>query len=106
MMTKIYAAKLKHDLLRLAVFSLITVVIWLSLVTYRALTKSQVNPDVKKQLTPLTSSLELDTMDQVSQRLKAPAIDWDSLGQTALVVVVEELEAASGSASVSGQINQ
>ena len=106
MMTKLYAAKLKHDLLRLAIFSLITAVVWLGLVTYRALNKSQVKPDVKKQLTPLTSSLELDTMDQVSQRLKAPAIDWDSLGQTALLVVVEELETASGSASVSGQINQ
>ncbi len=102
-MTKIYANRLKRDLLRLAVFSLITVVIWLGLVTYHALTKSQVKPDVKKQLTPLTSSLELDTMNQVSQRLKAPAIDWDSLGQTVPLVVLEE---ATQSASVSGQINQ
>lgn len=104
-MTKIYANRLKRDLLHLAVFSLITVVIWLGLVTYRALTKSQVKPDVKKQLTPLTSSLELDTMNQVSQRLKAPAIDWDSLGQTVPVVVVEA-EEATQSASVSGQLNQ
>lgn len=80
MMTKIYANRLKKDLLNLAVFSLITVVVWLGLVTYRTLTKSQVKPDVKKQLEPLTASLALDTMDQVKQRLKTPAIDWSSLG--------------------------
>lgn len=106
MMTKLYAVKLKHDLLRLAVFSLITAVIWLGLVTYRALNKSQVKPDVKKQLTPLTSSLELDTMDQVETRLKAPAIDWNSLGQTAPAIVVEQVEEATESASASGQVNQ
>ncbi len=81
MMTKIYANRIKTDLLRLAIFSLITVVAWLGLVTYRTLTQSQVKPDVKKQLEPLTASLALDTMDQVKQRLKTPAIDWSSLGQ-------------------------
>jgi hypothetical protein len=103
MITKIYAARLKKDLLRLAVFSLITVIVWLGMVTYRTLNKPQVKPDVKKQLEPLTSSLALDTMDQVSQRFQAPAIDWNSLGQTAPVIVVEE---ATESASISGQVNQ
>ncbi len=95
MMTKIFAARVKKDLLRLAIFSLITVVIWLGLVTYRTLTQSQVKPDVKKQLEPLTASLALDTMDQVSQRLKAPPIEWDSLGQTTPVFVVEEATASA-----------
>lgn len=81
MMTKIYANRLKKDLLRLAIYSLITIVIWLGLVTYRTLTRPQVTPDVKKQLEPLTASLALDTMDQVKQRLKTPAIDWNSFGQ-------------------------
>ena len=81
MMTKIYANRIKTDLLRLAVLSLITIVIWLGLVTYRTLAQSQVKPDVKKQLESLTTSLALDTMDQIKLRLKAPAIDWSLLGQ-------------------------
>ena len=96
MMTKIFAAKVKKDLFRLAVFSLITIVIWLGLVTYRTLTQSQIKPDVKKQLEPLTASLALDTMDQVNQRLKTPAVDWSSLSQTAPVLVVEEATASAG----------
>ena len=81
MMTKIYAGRLKKDLFRLSIFSLITLILWLGLVTYRTLTQSQVKPDVKKQLEPLTASLALDTMDQVKQRLKTPAIDWNSFSQ-------------------------
>lgn len=95
MMTKIFAARIKKDLLRLAVFSLITVVIWLGLVIQRTLTRSLIKPDVKKQLEPLTASLALDTMDQVNQRLKTPAIDWSSLGQAAPGFVVEEASPSS-----------
>jgi len=95
MMTKIFAARIKKDLLRLAVFSLITVVIWLGLVTYRTLTQPLIKPDVKKQLEPLTASLALDTMDQVNQRLKTPAIDWSSLSQAAPVFLVEEASPSS-----------
>lgn len=103
MITKLYVNKLKRDLRRLAVMSLITVVVWLLFSTYRVLTRPQVKPDVKKQLTPLTASLDLDTMDQVKTRLVTPAIDWNSLGQTAPVFVVSE---ATESASVAAQINQ
>lgn len=94
-MTKIFAQRLKKDLLRLSILSLVTMVVWLALVTYRTLTRSQVNPDVKKQLTPLTASLELDTMNQVKNRFKAPAVDWDSIGQTAPVLVVEKTATSS-----------
>lgn len=100
MMTKIFAQRIKHDLWRLALISLITVVVWLGLVTYRTLTKPQVAPDVKKQLSPLTASLELDTMEQSKLRLIAPAIDWSALGQTASVLVVNQAtESASPSAT-------
>lgn len=78
MMTKIFAQRIKKDLWRLALLSLITVLVWLALVTYRTLSHSQVTPDVKKQLSPLTATLELDTMDQIKNRLQAPAIDWAS----------------------------
>ncbi|MDP4031062.1 MAG: hypothetical protein Q8P47_02130 [Candidatus Beckwithbacteria bacterium] len=100
MITKIFVARLKKDLWRLAIFSLVTVVIWLILSTYRILNRSQVTPDIKKQLQPLTSSLELDTMDQVTQRIKTPETDWGSLGQTAPLLVVEE---ATQSATSSAQ---
>ena len=90
MITKIYVQRLKKDLLRLAIFSLITVMIWLGLATHRALTKSQIKPDVKKQLEPLTPSLALDTMEQVKSRLETPPIDWVLLGPTPLATTSAE----------------
>lgn len=87
MITKIYTQRMKKDLLRLAVLSLITAVVWLGVSTYRTLRRPQVAPDVKKLLQPLTTTLPLDTMDQVNQRHKAPAIDWDQLGQTGNILV-------------------
>lgn len=87
MMTKIYADRMKKDLLRLAVFSLITVIIWLALAVHRSLTRTQIPPDVKKQLTPLTASLDLDTMNQVNQRMIIPPADWNSISQAETVLL-------------------
>ncbi|OIN90031.1 hypothetical protein COW80_00745 [Candidatus Beckwithbacteria bacterium CG22_combo_CG10-13_8_21_14_all_01_47_9] len=90
MITKIYAQRLKKDLMRLAIFSLITVVIWLGLATHRSLTKSQIKPDVQKQLEPLTASLELDTLEQVKSRPETPPIDWILFGPTPLATISAE----------------
>lgn len=108
MMTKIYADRLKKNAFRMAVLSLITVLIWLVMATQRALTRSQVKPDVKKQLEPLTTSLPLDTIDQINQRLIVPPVDWQSLGRAEVVLVVPNPEAATAAgalATASGQIN-
>lgn len=99
MMTKIFAQKLKRDLFRLSILSLVTIVIWLILVTYRTLTQSQVKPDVKKQLQPLTANLELDTMEQVKTRLEAPAIDWQSINQATPIDLVETTATPSSGAA-------
>jgi hypothetical protein len=112
MISKIFANKIKKDFFRLAILSLVIVLIWLAMTTYRALNKSQTPPDVKKQLLPLTTSLPLDTIDQVAARLQSPPIDWGSLNLVApeiLVVAPAQVStgsAESASASASGELNE
>jgi hypothetical protein len=80
MITKIIANRARRDMLRLSVISLVVIVLWLISTTYRALNQSQIPPDVKKQLSPLTTSLPLDTIEQIGNRLTTPAIDWSAAG--------------------------
>jgi len=110
--------RVKKDFFKLAILTLITTVIWLGMVTYKALTKSQIKPEVKKQLTPLTSTLDLDTMEQISQREIVPPADWNSLkpGSPENLLVPEASQSGeiapsqeasqSGEASPSGQIDE
>ena len=69
----------RKDLLRLSVMTLITVVVWIGVVTYKALTKGQIQPDLQKAILPLTPTLDLDTMDQIKQKQSTPPIDWSSV---------------------------
>ena len=108
MISKIYVNKIKKEFFRLAILSLVIVLIWLATTTYRALNKSQTPPDVKKQLLPLTTSLPIDTIEQVAGRLDSPPIDWGSLNLTApeiLVVEPTKESTKSGTASPSGQLS-
>ena len=76
---ELYEKKFKKGFYNLAVFTIIITIIWLGMVTYKAFTKSQIKTEVKKLLTPLTSTLDLDTMKEISQREVVPKADWDSL---------------------------
>ncbi len=108
MISKIFLNKVKKDFFRLAVMSLVLVVIWLVMATYRALHKSQTPPDVKKQLLPLTTSLPVDTIEQVAGRLDSPPIDWGSIKMAAPEILVAEpikTSTKSGTASPSGQLS-
>jgi hypothetical protein len=79
MITKLYEQRLKKDLSRLAILSLITVVIWIIIAVYRALNKSQITPDVKKQILPLTTSIDLDTMELIKNRVIVTEANWANL---------------------------
>lgn len=69
----------QKDIFRLAILTLITVSAWIGFNTYRSLTASQIAPEVKKQLTPLTPTLDIDTMEKIKQRQLTPPADWGSL---------------------------
>lgn len=79
MISKVYEAKLQRDLFRLSILTLITTVIWIAMTTYKALSKSTVNPEVKKQLLLLTPTIELDTIDSIKKRFLVPGENWESL---------------------------
>ncbi len=79
MLTKLYEQRLRRDLFRLSIVTIITVVIWIGLSTYRSLSKSKVSPKVAKQIKPLTASIDLDTMDKIKSRQKIEAVDWNKL---------------------------
>ena len=79
MISKLYEERLRQDLSRLAILSLVTVVIWIGMSVYQALNKSQLAPDVKKQILPLTTSIDLDTMESIKQRQTVTTADWTSL---------------------------
>lgn len=79
MISKLYEQKIKRDLLRLAVLTVVVVIVWISLEIYRSMKQSQVGPEVKKQLSPLTPSLDLDTMESIKQRQQVLPEDWSNL---------------------------
>ena len=79
MKTVWYEKRLRKGLFRLSILTLVTVIVWIAVVVYQMLTKSQVEPDVKKAIAPLTPVINLDTMEKLKQRQSTPAINWDSL---------------------------
>lgn len=98
MIAEIYEKKLRKDLFILSVCTLATVVIWIGLTIYWNLTKSRVNPDVKKQILPLTPTIELDTMESIKQRLLVPEASWSSIKLKPVVPVIIEVPEATESA--------
>lgn len=96
MISKLYEQKIKKDLLRLAVLTVIVVIIWIGLAVYSSFKQSQIKPEVIKQLSPLTPSLDLDTMESVKQRQQVLPENWSGL-----IKVLEVPEAtASGEESL------
>lgn len=95
MITKTYEHRLKKNMFRVAILSTITVIIWLGITTYHSLTQSQISPEVKKQLLPLTTSLPVDTINQINQRTIAPEIDWDKINQGDLLMVDKNISSSA-----------
>ncbi|MFH0942772.1 MAG: hypothetical protein V1810_01220 [Candidatus Beckwithbacteria bacterium] len=104
MISERFEQRFKKDFFKLAVLTIITTIVWLGMVTYKAFTKSQIRPEVKKLLTPLTSTLDLDTMKMISRREAVPSADWDSLkpAQPA-VLLVPPVSSPQGEASQSAE---
>ncbi len=107
MISKLYEKRLRRDLFRLSIVSIITVIIWIGMATYRSFSKSKIEPRLKKQIKPLTASIDLDTMKKIKGRQQIEAVNWNNLKpQLPEVLVLPELEAtqSGGLASPSGQI--
>jgi len=101
MISKLYEQRLRGDLFKLSILTLITVVFWVGIATYRVLSKSQVKPKVLKQIIPLTPIIDLDTMRSIEQRRQAPLTAWGSIKlELPEVVVVPEVSGASPSAEL------
>ncbi|MFC1627298.1 hypothetical protein ACFL18_01925 [Patescibacteria group bacterium] len=95
MISQLYEKRLRGDLFKVSIASLITVVIWVGIATYRAFTEEDIKVDVKKQIKTLTPTLDVDTIDNIKQRQAVPEEDWDSLGAVAPeILVVPELDAS------------
>lgn len=101
MISKLYEERLRHDLSKLAILTLVTVVIWIGVAVYQALNKSQLAPDVKKQILPLTTSIDLDTMEEIKQRQTVTTADWTSLGSAQTVEILLPPPEASAAATAS-----
>ncbi|MDZ7586169.1 MAG: hypothetical protein U0946_00300, partial [Patescibacteria group bacterium] len=71
--------KLESDFFKLSILTLVTVLIWIGMTVYKTLNASQVKPEVKKLLSPLTPTLDIDTMEKIKQREMVPEADWNSL---------------------------
>lgn len=112
MISKLYEERLRHDLSRLAILTLVTVVIWIGVAVYQALNKSQLAPDVKKQILPLTTSIDLDTMEEIKQRQTVVTADWTRLEPAQAVEILlpppvstpSAVASPSADATVSGSL--
>jgi len=71
--------QLSRSFFRLSILTLITVIIWVAIITYQAFTKSRVGPEVKKEILPLTPTLDLDTMERIKERQVIPPENWSNL---------------------------
>jgi len=111
MISQWYEIRLKKDLFRLAIVTLITVVFWVGMTTYKALNTSKVNVSVSRQIKSLTPSIDLDTMNDVAQRQIVPQEDWASIKLVAPeILVIPELNASQSatinSSTESAQLEQ
>lgn len=60
--------RISQETLNLAIITLTTVLIWTGFDIYRAYTRTQVKPDVRKQLTPLNPKLDTETLEDLSNK--------------------------------------
>lgn len=102
MISQIYEQKLQRDFFKISILTLITTIIWIGMATYQVLRKPPPKLEIDKQLLPLTTTLELDTIETIKQRVQAPEIAWQELvGQkaTASALVIETLTTPEASVS-------
>jgi len=95
-----YEKKFKKDFFRLSILTLATVIVWIGMTVYRTLNSSQVKPEVKRLLLPLTPTLDLDTIEKIRQREIVPEADWNSLqpARSDILAVPEASRSATSSA--------
>lgn len=106
MLTKLYEQRLRKGLFRLSIITIVTVVIWIGLGTYRSLTKIKIDSKTARQIKPLTPSIDLDTMDRIEGRHKIEAVDWSKLQpQLPDSLVLLETTPSGKLASPSGDFN-
>ncbi len=79
MITKLYEERLRQDIFRIAVITIVTVLVIIGLATYRAITKSELDSKTIKQIKPLTAELDLDTMELIKTRQVIKQTDWNNL---------------------------
>ncbi len=96
MISKMYEKRLRGDFFRLSIMSLVVVVVWIGMGTYQAFTKDKVTPEVKKQILPLTSSIDAETMIDVRQRLVVPQAEWGNLENKLPEIVIQPEASGSG----------
>ncbi len=104
MIGQVYEKRLRGDIFRLSIISLVTVVIWIGVVTYKALSVEEIKPDVKKQILPLTPKMDLDTMNEIKGRLRAPEADWSKIGPALPEILVLPKESASPAAELESPV--
>lgn len=79
MISKLFENKLRQNFFRLALLSVITVIAWIGFNIYRSINKSQIKLEKEKYLSPLTSDLDLDTMETIKKRIKTKPEAWGIL---------------------------
>ncbi len=79
MISKLYEKRLRSDLFKLSIMTVMTVFIWIGFSTYQSLSKSKVSKATKLQIKPLTSTLDLDTIKSIKDRQEIIQVDWSSI---------------------------
>ncbi|MFH1280699.1 MAG: hypothetical protein ABII08_03765 [Candidatus Beckwithbacteria bacterium] len=101
MISKIYEERLKNQLFKLSLLTIVTVVIWIGIATYESLSKSKITQITKIQIKPLTASLDLDTIKDIKSRQEIIKVDWNALTPQ----LPDELVLLDRPATESGQVD-
>ena len=101
MISKLYEKRLRSDLFKLSIISVVTVIIWIGVATYQSLSKSKVSKITKMQIKPLTARLDLDTIENIKSRREIVQVDWTDLTpQLPSGLVLPDIDAATESGQV------
>ena len=64
--------KIKRDALNIGILTLVTVIIWVGIEVYQTYNQTTISQDIQSQLQPLNPSIDIETLDGLSDRFVPP----------------------------------
>ena len=64
--------KFKRDILTIGILTLVAVILWIAIEVYQTYTQTTIAGNIKKQLEPLSPSIDTQVIDSLKNRFRPP----------------------------------